>query len=84
MPDFAGGKCLLGFKSLIRRKQVDSPNERRGGAQLARRLSVLDVIALGISFTPFMLPLLNLIFSLSYFLELPICFSVLWKLESGF
>lgn len=41
-------KCSKGFKSLVRRKQVDSVHVRREGHQLARKLTALDLIAIGI------------------------------------
>ncbi|XP_041024124.1 cationic amino acid transporter 4, vacuolar [Juglans microcarpa x Juglans regia] len=42
------GRCSWGFASLIRRKQVDSVHVRREGhTQLARKLSAIDLIAIG-------------------------------------
>lgn len=41
----AGG-LLRGFGSLIRRKQVDSVHYR-GHAQLARKLSAIDLVGIG-------------------------------------
>lgn len=41
-----GGKLLRGFGSLIRRKQVDSVHVRRH-AQLARKLSAVDLVGIG-------------------------------------
>lgn len=41
-----GGKLLRGFGSLIRRKQVDSVHVR-GHAQLARKLSAVDLVGIG-------------------------------------
>lgn len=41
-----------GLKSLVRRKQVDSAHERtREGSQLAKKLSVLDLTAIGVGTT---------------------------------
>ncbi|KAG6696829.1 hypothetical protein I3842_09G168500 [Carya illinoinensis] len=43
-----GGRGSWGFASLIRRKQVDSAHVRREGhTQLARKLSAIDLIAIG-------------------------------------
>lgn len=43
-----GRKCFWGFRSLIQRKQVDSVHVRsEGHHQLARKLSVTDLIAIG-------------------------------------
>ncbi|CAN1246087.1 Cationic amino acid transporter 4, vacuolar [Linum grandiflorum] len=52
----AAAKCVTssGFGSLIRRKQVDSVLVKRSeddGPQLAQRLSVIDVIAIGVGAT---------------------------------
>lgn len=41
-----GGRWLRGFGSLIRRKQVDSVHFR-GHAQLARKLSAVDLVGIG-------------------------------------
>jgi len=41
-----GGKWFRGFGSLIRRKQVDSVHARRR-AQLARKLSAVDLVGIG-------------------------------------
>ncbi|CAN1765257.1 Cationic amino acid transporter 2, vacuolar [Linum perenne] len=49
-----GGSSSSGFGSLIRRKQVDSVFVKRGqeeGPQLAKRLSVIDVVAIGVGAT---------------------------------
>ncbi|XP_030526065.1 cationic amino acid transporter 4, vacuolar-like isoform X1 [Rhodamnia argentea] len=51
MRSFCGGKCSRTLRSLVRRKQVDSVHARREGHQLARRLSVLDIIAIGVGAT---------------------------------
>ncbi|XVE62501.1 hypothetical protein DITRI_Ditri06bG0122700 [Diplodiscus trichospermus] len=40
-----------GFKSLVRRKQVDSVHVRREGHQLARKLSAIDLTAIGVGTT---------------------------------
>ncbi|KAJ1409120.1 Cationic amino acid transporter, C-terminal [Sesbania bispinosa] len=45
-----GGKWLRGFGSLIRRKQVDSVHVR-GHAQLARKLSAVDLVGIGVGAT---------------------------------
>ncbi|XP_057437765.1 cationic amino acid transporter 4, vacuolar-like [Lotus japonicus] len=45
-----GGKLLRGFGSLIRRKQVDSVHVR-GHAQLARKLSAVDLVGIGVGAT---------------------------------
>ncbi|CAN1271856.1 Cationic amino acid transporter 2, vacuolar [Linum perenne] len=48
------GSSSSGFGSLIRRKQVDSVFVKRGqeeGPQLAKRLSVIDVVAIGVGAT---------------------------------
>lgn len=42
-----GGRYFGGFRSLIRRKQVDSVHIRSEGHQLAKELSVLHLIAIG-------------------------------------
>ena len=43
-----GGRWSRGFGSLIRRKQVDSVHVRgHGHHQLARKLSVVDLVAIG-------------------------------------
>ncbi|TYG46660.1 hypothetical protein ES288_D11G273700v1 [Gossypium darwinii] len=44
-------KCSKGFKSLVRRKQVDSVHVRREGHQLARKLTALDLTAIGVGTT---------------------------------
>lgn len=41
-----GGGLLRGFGSLIRRKQVDSVHYK-GHAQLARKLSAIDLVGIG-------------------------------------
>ncbi|KAI5316694.1 hypothetical protein L3X38_036401 [Prunus dulcis] len=47
-----GRKCFWGFRSLIQRKQVDSVHVRsEGHHQLARKLSVADLIAIGVGAT---------------------------------
>uniref|UniRef100_A0A5B7AUL5 Putative cationic amino acid transporter 4, vacuolar isoform X1 n=1 Tax=Davidia involucrata TaxID=16924 RepID=A0A5B7AUL5_DAVIN len=45
------GQFSRGFRCLIRRKQVDSAHVRREGHQLAKRLSVIDLIAIGVGST---------------------------------
>lgn len=40
------GRWLTGFGSLVRRKQVDSVHYR-GHAQLARKLSAVDLVGIG-------------------------------------
>ncbi|WVZ05054.1 hypothetical protein V8G54_018400 [Vigna mungo] len=45
-----GGKWFRGFGSLIRRKQVDSVHARRHG-QLARKLSAVDLVGIGVGAT---------------------------------
>ena len=45
--DSNGGRWVRGFGSLIRRKQVDSAHVRREGHQLARKLSVVDLVGIG-------------------------------------
>ncbi|KAK7336300.1 hypothetical protein VNO77_16836 [Canavalia gladiata] len=45
-----GGRWLRGFGSLIRRKQVDSVHARRH-AQLARKLSAVDLVGIGVGAT---------------------------------
>jgi len=47
-----GGWRFRGFGSLIRRKQVDSVHYR-GHPQLARKLSVVDLVGIGNSFLTF-------------------------------
>ncbi|OMO67864.1 Amino acid/polyamine transporter I, partial [Corchorus capsularis] len=44
-------KFSKGLKSLVRRKQVDSVHVRREGHQLARKLSALDLTAIGVGTT---------------------------------
>ncbi|XWS58567.1 hypothetical protein CRYUN_Cryun08bG0045300 [Craigia yunnanensis] len=44
-------KCSRGLKSLVRRKQVDSIHVRREGHQLARKLSAVDLTAIGVGTT---------------------------------
>ncbi|XP_022718827.1 LOW QUALITY PROTEIN: cationic amino acid transporter 4, vacuolar-like [Durio zibethinus] len=54
MPNKGGvlfSKCSKGLKSLVRRKQVDSVHARREGHQLARKLSALDLTAIGVGTT---------------------------------
>ncbi|KAJ7971952.1 Cationic amino acid transporter vacuolar-like [Quillaja saponaria] len=46
-----GGRWSLGFGSLIRRKQVDSAHVRREGHQLARKLTAVDLVAIGVGAT---------------------------------
>ncbi|KAE8721169.1 Cationic amino acid transporter 3 [Hibiscus syriacus] len=43
--------CSKAFKSLVRRKQVDSVHVRREGHQLARKLTALDLTAIGVGTT---------------------------------
>lgn len=45
-----GGQCLMGFRGLRRRKQVDSEsvNLNQTHQQLARRLNVIDLVGIGI------------------------------------
>ncbi|KAK7377886.1 hypothetical protein VNO80_03319 [Phaseolus coccineus] len=45
-----GGRWFRGFGSLIRRKQVDSVHARRHG-QLARKLSAIDLVGIGVGAT---------------------------------
>lgn len=45
-----GGRWSRGFGSLIRRKQVDSVHARRHG-QLARKLSAIDLVGIGVGAT---------------------------------
>ncbi|TKY62855.1 Cationic amino acid transporter 4 [Spatholobus suberectus] len=45
-----GGRWLRGFGSLIRRKQVDSVHVRRH-SQLARKLSAVDLVGIGVGAT---------------------------------
>ncbi|KAF8403459.1 hypothetical protein HHK36_011563 [Tetracentron sinense] len=47
----SGGSSSWGLRSLIRRKQVDSAHVRPDGHQLAKQLSVLDLIAIGVGST---------------------------------
>lgn len=57
------GKYSWGFGSLIRRKQVDSALVRREGhTQLARKLSAVDIVAIGNSIEFFVFPTLELRF----------------------
>ncbi|KAM1332356.1 hypothetical protein FF1_008421 [Malus domestica] len=53
MQSVGGGKCFWGFRSLIQRKEVDSVHvgRREGHHQLARILSVTDLIAIGVGAT---------------------------------
>ncbi|XVF30728.1 hypothetical protein REPUB_Repub16aG0083600 [Reevesia pubescens] len=44
-------KCSKGLKSLVRRKQVDSVHVRRQGHHLARKLTALDLTAIGVGTT---------------------------------
>ncbi|XP_077247727.1 cationic amino acid transporter 2 [Tasmannia lanceolata] len=46
-----GGGTSWGFRSLIRRKQVDSAHVRQSGQQLAKELSILQLIAIGVGST---------------------------------
>ncbi|XP_021776048.1 cationic amino acid transporter 4, vacuolar-like [Chenopodium quinoa] len=48
-----GGQCLMGFRGLRRRKQVDSENLNinHGHQQLAKRLNVLDLVGIGVGTT---------------------------------
>ncbi|XP_042485577.1 cationic amino acid transporter 2, vacuolar-like isoform X2 [Macadamia integrifolia] len=46
-----GGRCSWGFRSLMRRKQVDSAHAKEEGHQLAKELSVLQLIAIGVGST---------------------------------
>lgn len=46
-----GGGGSWGFKSLIRRKQVDSVHNKLSGHQLAKELSILHLIAIGVGTT---------------------------------
>lgn len=45
-----GGECLMGFRGLRRRKQVDSDNLKinHGDQQLAKRLNAIDLVGIGI------------------------------------
>lgn len=47
MRNFREVKCSWGLGSLVRRKQVDSVHFKREGHQLARKLSAIDLIAIG-------------------------------------
>ncbi|XP_011624287.1 cationic amino acid transporter 2, vacuolar isoform X2 [Amborella trichopoda] len=47
----SSGSFSWGFQSLIRRKQVDSANNKPEGTQLAKELSILQLIALGVGST---------------------------------
>ncbi|KAI4348493.1 hypothetical protein L6164_009211 [Bauhinia variegata] len=49
--DDVGGRWSQGFASLIRRKQVDSAHVKREGHQLARKLSIVDLVAIGVGAT---------------------------------
>ncbi|KAJ7976434.1 Cationic amino acid transporter vacuolar-like [Quillaja saponaria] len=49
--DGVGGRWSWGFGSLVRRKQVDSAHVRREGHQLARKLSAIDLVAIGVGST---------------------------------
>lgn len=47
-----GIKCFWGCRSLVRRKQVDSVHvKREGHHQLARKLSITDLVAIGVGAT---------------------------------
>ncbi|XP_021851267.2 cationic amino acid transporter 4, vacuolar isoform X1 [Spinacia oleracea] len=48
-----GGECLMGFRGLRRRKQVDSDNLKinRGDQQLAKRLNAIDLVGIGVGTT---------------------------------
>ncbi|KAL2936024.1 Cationic amino acid transporter 4 vacuolar [Bienertia sinuspersici] len=48
-----GGQCLMGFRGLRRRKQVDSEtvNLNQNHQQLARRLNVIDLVGIGVGTT---------------------------------
>ncbi|KAL3715576.1 hypothetical protein ACJRO7_007328 [Eucalyptus globulus] len=49
---FCRGNCSRALRSLVRRKQVDSIHaQREGHHQLARRLSVFDLVAIGVGST---------------------------------
>ncbi|XAR69894.1 hypothetical protein NMG60_11001651 [Bertholletia excelsa] len=45
------GRCSFGLGCLVRRKQVDSGHLRRDGPQLAKILSVFDLISIGVGST---------------------------------
>ncbi|XP_042512292.1 cationic amino acid transporter 2, vacuolar [Macadamia integrifolia] len=47
----SGGGFLWGFRSLMRRKQVDSAHAKSKGHQLAKELSVIQLIAIGVGST---------------------------------
>ncbi|XP_043701896.1 cationic amino acid transporter 3, mitochondrial-like isoform X1 [Telopea speciosissima] len=48
----SGGRCSRGFRSLMRRKQVDSAHAKgEGHHQLAKELSILQLIAIGVGST---------------------------------
>ncbi|KAJ4978260.1 hypothetical protein NE237_009040 [Protea cynaroides] len=47
----SGGRHSWGFRSLMRRKQVDSAHAKEEGNQLAKELSVLQLIAIGVGST---------------------------------
>lgn len=42
-----GGAWQRGFRSLVRRKKVNSVHDRTEGTQLAKHLSVVQLIAIG-------------------------------------
>lgn len=69
MQSVGGSKCFWGFRSLIQRKEVDSVHvgRREGHHQLARILSVTDLIAIGNNS-------INLLLSLAYWVLL--CFLI--------
>jgi hypothetical protein len=63
---YSAGNCPRGFGCLIRRKQVDSAHVRREGhTQLARKLSAVDLIAIGNSIEFFVFPNLELRFEIA-------------------
>ncbi|XP_043725811.1 cationic amino acid transporter 2, vacuolar [Telopea speciosissima] len=47
----SGGGFLWGFRSLMRRKQVDSAHGKAKGHQLAKELSILQLLAIGVGST---------------------------------
>lgn len=48
-----GGAASWGLRCLVRRKRVDSPESAGGRLQLARRLSVFDLVAIGVLISQF-------------------------------
>lgn len=71
MQSVGGSKCFWGFRSLIQRKEVDSVHvgRREGHHQLARILSVTDLIAIGNNS-------INLLLSLAFWNWVLLCFLI--------